>query len=831
MGRTKQEASDRAKKRAKTEGKEKASDNDSDSSSDSSDDSVSLVDSDDGKQTTKSSPSVQVVSKDDPARKSSSSKVSLLPRDSTNSALSLKSLSTTDPQFFIALSGITSYEEILKELNQQLSQYDFDDTDTVKKLLTRHLERLENAGNGTYEAGGNASARLSKSGHVMKRYNELLAFDNGKYKLIQKSLKTITAMAGAHDEYVLKVKSTITKLSSALQNLTDQLEAFKSDTAANAKSVSPPGKGVPKPSSDMKFWPTLSSMDDRLEKILGKHEHLQTGMMVLLENKPYEEELIDNIERTKTYFSERAAQSEKDISPKEETLQAQIDTLQREASAKDAVILSQAESIATLTSNVVVAAAQGHVATEAAPPPRQTFSPGQQKQNRTDRIEIVSKHQDDECAKFEDQDKATSPGFRKFKKLLRTTMEASMRMSWNQHALDKVWTILMPDYPFTDTAFTHFHIRPEGDVSKPYNAITSRNMPLQHGYGTASGDLPGKDETPGKAMSAVVQQFRFLLENMKQTKVECTSLCVQKSKQDTSTIKQLQNVRWFSSGTGFIPVPYDKTHEFIAKPNIPTDYKNARHTQLRTQIQLFIGWDFDNKKPMYVSTDAIWYLYFVEKLTKRFYDGFSESIRTKEETMMGKHLRFQLPLQFFFFDETQSATTDATDPRLLSVARKGYTALLELMNNESGPIYGTIMSAGASFFEAKFNDPNASYPVQKCLRSLLKPQDFKWQIENNFPPAYMHKSMREKWSKIEIKPLKKSQINHAETKWAEYFTLNLNILLAHGNMAHEHYTANGDTNFSSKYTPLQNTPLVQAVFANWPSTTFEALVAEASALN
>lgn len=318
---------------------------------------------------------------------------------------------------------------------------------------------------------------------------------------------------------------------------------------------------------------------------------------------------------------------------------------------------------------------------------------------------------------------------------------------------------------------------------------------------------------------------------MKQTKVECTSLCVQKSKQDTSTIKQLQNVRWFSSGTGFIPVPYDKTHEFIAKPNIPTDYKNARHTQLRTQIQLFIGWDFDNKKPMYVSTDAIWYLYFVEKLTKRFYDGFSESIRTKEETMMGKHLRFQLPLKFFFFDETQSATTDATDPRLLSVARKGYTALLELMNNESGPIYGTIMSAGASFFEAKFNDPNASYPVQKCLRSLLKPQDFKWQIENNFPPAYMHKSMREKWSKIEIKPLKKSQINHAETKWAEYFTLNLNILLAHGNMAHEHYTANGDTNFSSKYTPLQNTPLVQAVFANWPSTTFEALVAEASALN
>jgi hypothetical protein len=399
----------------------------------------------------------------------------------------------------------------------------------------------------------------------------------------------------------------------------------------------------------------------------------------------------------------------------------------------------------------------------------------------------------------------------------------------------------MPDYPFADTAFTHFHIRPEGDVSKPYDAITGPK--IQHGHGTASGDLPGKDDTPGKAMSAVVQQFRFLLENMKQTKDECTSLCVQKSKHDAPTIKQLQNARWFSSSTGFMPVPCDKSHEFIAKP-APTDYKNARHTQLRTQIQLFIGWDFDNKKPMYVNTDAIWYLYFVGKLTKRFYDEFSESIRTKEETMIAKHakkfpdsvhantmLRFQLPIEFFFFDETQPAPTDSTDPRLLRVARKGYTALLELMNNESGPIYGTIMGVGASFFEAKFNDPNASYPLQKCLKSLLKPQDFRWHIDNNFPPAYLHKPMREKWSKIEIKPLKKSQINYAEQKWVEYFTLNLNILQAHGNMAHEHYTANGDNNFNSKYTPLQKTPLVQAAFANWPPTTFEALVAEASTLN
>ena len=173
---------------------------------------VSLIDSDDDKPTTKSSSTVQVISKGDPAWKSSSNKGSPLPRDSPNSASGRISLRKNDTQFFIPLSGITTYEEILKELNQQLLQHDFDDNDAVKKLLNKHLERLENAGNGTYEAGGNASARLSKSGNVMKRYTELLCFDNGKYKLIQKSLKTITAMAGAHDSYVLKVKSTVTKL-------------------------------------------------------------------------------------------------------------------------------------------------------------------------------------------------------------------------------------------------------------------------------------------------------------------------------------------------------------------------------------------------------------------------------------------------------------------------------------------------------------------------------------------------------------------------------------------------------------------------------------------
>ena len=39
-----------------------------------------------------------------------------------------------------------------------------------------------------------------------------------------------------------------------------------------------------------------------------------------------------------------------------------------------------------------------------------------------------------------------------------------------------------------------------------------------------------------------------------------------------------------------------------------------------------------------------------------------------------------------------------------------------------------------------------------------------------------------------------------------------------------------DSNFA-QYTPLQNTPLVQAAFDHNTNSTFEALVAEASALN
>jgi hypothetical protein len=112
------------------------------------------------------------------------------------------------------------------------------------------------------------------------------------------------------------------------------------------------------------------------------------------------------------------------------------------------------------------------IATEAAPPPRQTISASQLKQNRVDRITTLAEHQDLEHAKFQSSfDKSTSPGVRKFKRLLRITMEAFMRGSWNRHALFKVWSTLMPDYPFTDAGFKCFHVDKGGAASKPYNRI------------------------------------------------------------------------------------------------------------------------------------------------------------------------------------------------------------------------------------------------------------------------------------------------------------------------------------------------------------------------
>ena len=829
MGRTKPADDERAKKRAKPNGKEDA-DDDSDCHSDSSEGSVSLIDSDEGELSNKPSPAVEVVSKVDPARKSSSSAESTrisspgASSDSNSRSLTIKS----GPQTFLAMHDVDTYKMAFTELNQQVT-LDLDDDTAIKKLVDKHLKRLSEASTGVYDSDGNASQRLTKSGSVGRRYSELLLLDQAKYKLIQKGLKTIHDMMSAHSAYAAKVKNTVLKLTNSHKSVVDQLDSFKKDTAANAKDASAElqsrakGKGV------------LTSVNDILEKLLHKHLHLQTQMGVLLEHKPYEDDLLDNLQLTKTLLTDSIAKSELDT-----PLQVQIDALKTENSAKDAAIISYAETIATLTASL--ATAQGSAwKEEASPPPRQIISAAQQKQNRADRLSILADHQDEEFAKFEDQEKAASPNFKKFKLLLKITMEASMRGLWNQHALLKVWSILMPDYPCTDTEFKHFHIRPEEagarKVSKPYNAITDSET--GHGYGTASGEPPGKDDTTkmtGQAMAAVTQQFRFLLENMKATKKECTSLCAQRDKNDLATAKQLQDKRWLSSGTGLVPIPFEKYNDFFASPpsaNMAA-FKNARHTQIRTQIQLFSGWDFKNKKPMYVQTDAIWYLYFVEKLTKSVHSALCENIRQGDESKVSQRMLASfLPVENYFFDETQSPPTDSNDPRKLRVARRGYAALLKIMSNECGPSYGTILSVGASFFAEKFNDPDIAYPDQCALRTLLKAQDVKWNIENNYPPAHLHKGMRKKWSNIDIKPLKRSQISYAEQKWVEYFTLNLTKLLTHSNKAHYAYLMQSSIvdKYDDHYTPLQNTPLVQAAFINWPSTTFQALVAEASALN
>jgi hypothetical protein len=166
-------------------------------------------------------------------------------------------------------------------------------------------------------------------------------------------------MADAHDACADKVRATVLKLSNALHNLTDKLSAFENDTAANAtKSASADvqkGKGVP------------TSVNDRLEKLLNKQLHLQTGLNVLLEHKPYEDELTGDIQLTKIYISDRIAQSEKGY-----PLQVQIDALKKEVAAKDAVISTQTESLATLTAthaevtaSMVVASVQGPAAGDA----------------------------------------------------------------------------------------------------------------------------------------------------------------------------------------------------------------------------------------------------------------------------------------------------------------------------------------------------------------------------------------------------------------------------------------------------------------------------------
>ena len=127
---------------------------------------MSIIDSDEGGLTNKSPSTVEVVSKDDIARKFSSEKASPRPEVSLSGATNEhgRQIMTIKvyPQTFIQMRGMSTYEEILKELNQQLAQYDLDDTPVLKKLLEKHPKRL------------------SKSGNATKRYNDLLSFDQGK---------------------------------------------------------------------------------------------------------------------------------------------------------------------------------------------------------------------------------------------------------------------------------------------------------------------------------------------------------------------------------------------------------------------------------------------------------------------------------------------------------------------------------------------------------------------------------------------------------------------------------------------------------------------------
>ena len=300
----------------------------------------------------------------------------------------------------------------------------------------------------------------------------------------------------------------------------------------------------------------------------------------------------------------------------------------------------------------------------------------------------------------------------------------------------------------------------------------------------------------------------------------------QKTKHDTPTLKQMQATRWFCTSTGFLPIPHDKCDQFFAS-SAPAKYKsNSRNTQLRTQIRLFAGWDFDANKPNYVLTDAIWHLYFVEKLTKRLHNQHEDSIAKKEETKLNHpKLACQLPAEFFFLDETQLPTdTSPFSENPIATIRRGYAEIAKQIKNDEGKIFDTILSIGAAFFNASFNEPDAAYSVQHSLASSLKPQDTKMHVDNNWPPAHMHKDMRKEFKDIAIKSLRRCQIIHAEQKWVQYFTLNLSKLQAHSDTAH-------GIGFKKNavYVPLQNTPLVQAAFDFNSSTTFEALVAEASA--
>ena len=154
--------------------------------------------------------------------------------------------------------------------------------------------------------------------------------------------------------------------------------------------------------------------------------------------------------------------------------------------------------------------------------------------------------------------------------------------------------------------------------------------------------------------------------------------------------------------------------------------------------------------------------------------------------------------------------TDDSDPRRLSIAKRGYAKLAKIMEEEEGDVFDTIMQTGAKFFNDTFKNPNATRQQQYALKALLRPDD-----------------VQSKWSDM-AKSAKHSQKQYAAMKWTEYFLLNLTRLQNHSKLAVQCHLDHCKP--PVQYTPLQNTPLVQAAF-DYSPTTFEALVAEASALN
>merc|ERR1712086_1217704 len=95
----------------------------------------------------------------------------------------------------------------------------------------------------------------------------------------------------------------------------------------------------------------------------------------------------------------------------------------------------------------------------------------------------------------------------------------------NPHALNKAWNILIPDYPFDDDAFKHFHVNKDGKTCEIFHAFTSSDT--GHGYQTASGEhheLAKVRRAVAEVIAAVTRQFRNWYENLQACRDECISL-------------------------------------------------------------------------------------------------------------------------------------------------------------------------------------------------------------------------------------------------------------------------------------------------------------------